>query len=302
MMAIWWATEAIPIPATSLLPLVILPLLSGPDPLASDPDAARTVLRASDIAVGYAHPIVLLLLGGFIIAMGIERWGLHKRIALNVISRVGSHPAALIAGFMAATAVLSMWISNTATTIMMVPIALSAAAALGDESGRFVTALLLGVCYAASISGVATPIGTPTNLIAINFIAEESGRSIGFLEWMMFGVPSMLLLLPVAWWSVTRGLPRFSGETSAIQEVHRQRAALGKITTPEARAAMVFGARRFALGDAVMVCASARQFGVWSACRLQRVACGYDDCDARGGFDVSYPCGKKGRSRTSHLV
>lgn len=240
LMAIWWATEAIPIPATSLLPLVILPLLSGPDPLASDPETAKTVLKASDIAVGYAHPIVLLLLGGFIIAMGVERWKLHKRIALNVVSRVGSHPGALIGGFMAATALLSMWISNTATTIMMMPIALSAAAALRDEGGKFVTALLLGICYAASISGVATPIGTPTNLIALNAINETSGRNIGFLEWMSFGLPSMLLLLPVAWWSVTRGLPKLRGGAEALEEVRRQRAELGKITTPEKRAAMVF--------------------------------------------------------------
>ena len=181
LMAIWWATEAIPIPATSLLPLIVLPLLSGPDPLSAEGEVAKTVLRASDVAIGYAHPIVLLLLGGFILAMGIERWGLHKRIALNVVGTVGSHPGALIAGFMLATAVLSMWISNTATTIMMVPIALSAAVALKDDSGKFVTALLLGVCYAASIAGVATPIGTPTNLIAINFLAEETGRSICLL-------------------------------------------------------------------------------------------------------------------------
>ena len=240
LMAIWWATEAIPIPATSLLPLIVLPLFAGPDPLADNPETAKTVLRASDIAVGYSHPIVLLLLGGFIIAMGIERWGLHKRIALNIVSRVGSKPGALIAGFMAATALLSMWISNTATTIMMVPIALSAAAALKDDSGKFVTALLLSVCYAASIAGVATPIGTPTNLIAINFLAEETGRSISFVEWMAFGIPSMLLLLPVAWWSVTRGLPHFAGGADALAAVRRQRADLGRISTPEARAAMVF--------------------------------------------------------------
>ena len=240
LMAIWWATEAIPIPATSLLPLIILPLLAGPDPLATDPETAKTVLKASDIAIGYAHPIVLLLLGGFIIAMGIERWGLHKRIALNVVSRVGSNPGALIAGFMIATALLSMWISNTATTIMMVPIAISAAIAVRDDTGKFVTALLLGICYAASIAGVATPIGTPTNLIAINAVAEQTGRSIGFLEWMAFGIPSMLLLLPIAWWSVTRGLPKLSGGKDALAEVHRQRRALGDISKPEARAAMVF--------------------------------------------------------------
>lgn len=108
LMAIWWATEAIPIPATSLLPLIVLPLVGAATP--------------GQATAGYSSSIVMLLLGGFIVAKGIERWGLHKRIALNIVSRVGSNPGALIAGFMAATALLSMWISNTATTIMMVPI------------------------------------------------------------------------------------------------------------------------------------------------------------------------------------
>ena len=159
-MAVWWATEAIPIPATSLLPLVVLPLIDAGTPRAVGGD--------------YMHHIVVLLLGGFVIAMGIERWDLHKRIALNVVSHVGTAPRMLVLGFMIATALLSMWISNTATTLMMVPIAISAAAAIGGEQHRaFSVALLLGVCYAASIGGVATPIGTPTNLIAINWLQAE---------------------------------------------------------------------------------------------------------------------------------
>ena len=128
LMATWWATEAIPIPATSLLPLVVLPLIEAGTP--------------RQVGADYANYIVLLLLGGFIIAMGIERWDLHKRIALNVISRVGAAPKALIFGFMLATALLSMWISNSATTLMMMPIALSAAQTLDDKSGRFAFAML----------------------------------------------------------------------------------------------------------------------------------------------------------------
>ncbi|MEO1101345.1 MAG: SLC13 family permease [Pseudomonadota bacterium] len=227
LMAVWWATEAIPIPATSLLPLVVLPVIG-----------AGTTREAS---AGYSSPIVMLLLGGFIIALGIERWGLHKRIALNVVSRVGSNPGALIFGFMAATALLSMWISNTATTLMMVPIALSAAAALHDKSGRFVTALLLGVCYAASIGGVATPIGTPTNLIAIDWLENNAGATIGFPQWMAYGVPAMLLLVPAAWWSVTRGLPKLAGGEAMMRDIRDQRDHLGTITPPEARAALLFG-------------------------------------------------------------
>lgn len=230
-MAVWWATEPIPIPVTSLLPLVIIPLIGAG--------------TAREAAAGYSSPIVLLLLGGFIIALGIERWGLHKRIALNVVSIVGSHPASLIFGFMIATTLLSMWISNTATTLMMVPIAISAAAALKDESGKFVTALLLGVCYAASIGGVATPIGTPTNLIAIDWLTENTGSSIGFGTWMMFGVPAAALLVPIAWWVVSRGLPNLGTGEAAIQEIRTQREELGAMTAPEIRAATVFGVVAF---------------------------------------------------------
>ncbi|RAN37094.1 SLC13 family permease [Hyphomonas pacifica] len=227
LMAVWWATEAIPIPATSLLPLFVLPLIG----------AGRPKVVGAD----YASHIVLLLLGGFIIAMGIERWNLHKRIALNVVSRVGAHPYALIFGFMLATALLSMWISNTASTLMMVPIALSAATVLGACSKKFTVALLLGICYAASIGGVATPIGTPTNLIAINWLQNEVNANIGFPQWMAFGIPTVALLLPCAWWSVTRGVPHMDDGDEIIANVRRQRREMGKITPQESRAAIVFG-------------------------------------------------------------
>ena len=228
LMATWWASEAIPIPATSLLPLVVLPLIEAGTP--------------RQVGADYANYIVLLLLGGFIIAMGIERWDLHKRIALNVISRVGAAPKALIFGFMLATALLSMWISNSATTLMMMPIALSAAQTLDDKSGRFATALLLGICYAASIGGVATPIGTPTNLIAINWLQVETGGNIGFPQWMAFGVPAAMLMVPAAWWSLTRTLPKFSGGQDVLDRVRHDKRALGRMTPPEKRVAIVFAA------------------------------------------------------------
>ncbi|KCZ94200.1 anion transporter [Hyphomonas johnsonii MHS-2] len=227
LMATWWATEAIPIPATSLLPLFVLPLIEAGTP--------------RQVGADYANYIVLLLLGGFIIAMGIERWDLHKRIALNVISRVGAAPKALIFGFMLATGLLSMWISNSATTLMMMPIALSAAHSLGDKSGRFATALLLGICYAASIGGVATPIGTPTNLIAIKWLETEMGATIGFPQWMAFGIPAAALLVPVAWWVVTRALPRFEGGHVVLEQVRREKHAMGRMSQPEQRVAIVFG-------------------------------------------------------------
>lgn len=225
-MAVWWATEPIPIPVTSLLPLVILPLVGAGAP--------------ATISTGYAHPIVLLLLGGFVIALGIERWDLHRRIALNIVARVGASPGALIFGFMVATALLSMWISNTATTLMMVPIAVSAASALRDTDGRFTVGLLLGVCYAASIGGVATPIGTPTNLIAMDWLQRESGGSISFLQWMSFGIPAVLLLIPAAWWRVTRGIAKLEGAGHALDDIRKKKTALGPIRGPERRIAIVF--------------------------------------------------------------
>ncbi|MGH1421004.1 MAG: SLC13 family permease [Hyphomonas sp.] len=227
LMACWWATEAISIPATSLLPLVVLPLVGAGTPKA--------------VAADYTNHIVVLLLGGFIVAMGIERWNLHKRIALTVLSKVGASPGRLVLGFMLATTGLSMWISNTATTLMMVPIALSAAAALGDKTGRATTAILLGVCYSASIGGIATPVGTPTNLIAINWLEAETGASISFPAWMAFGLPAAALLIPTTWWSITRGLPKLTNGAAVAAHVRESLNALGKLTTPERRAAIVFG-------------------------------------------------------------
>lgn len=226
-MALWWATEPIPIPATSLLPLMVLPLIGAGSPVQA--------------ASGYASPIVVLLMGGFVIAMGIERWNLHQRIALSVIARSGNRPKALLAGFMTATALLSMWISNTATTLMMVPIVLSVAASLEDEEeNRLTLALLLGVCYAASIGGVATPIGTPTNLIALDALEKVNGREISFVTWLKFGVPAMLLLVPASWFVVGAGLEPGKADNDLQSVIRQHLHELGKLTTPEARVTMIF--------------------------------------------------------------
>lgn len=229
-MATWWSTEAIPIPATSLLPIVFLPLIGGGS--------------AGQAAEAYFSTTVCLLMGGFVVAMGIERWNLHKRIALNIVSASGDRLHLITGGFMLATALISAWISNTATTLMMVPIALSVATSTGDTSGKFVKALLLGICYAASIGGVATPIGTPTNLIAIDWLQKNADATIGYLQWMTFGVPAMLLLIPLAWFVVTRGMPAHveGGDSGAAQDtVRTELKALGKITPQESRVAMIFG-------------------------------------------------------------
>lgn len=231
LMATWWVTEAIPIPVTALLPLVVLPL-------------AR--VQSIDItAQGYMNKIVVLLMGGFIIAKAIERWNLHRRIALTVVARAGSRPSMLVAGFMFAAAALSMWISNTATSIMLAPIALSVAAAVvgpGFRTAPFTYALLLGVAYACSIGGLGTPVGTPTNLIIIDYLNENAGFVIDFGRWMLIGIPSVILLVPLAWLVLTRVVFRLpnagKGEGDAI--VREQLAQLGPMTTPERRTLIVF--------------------------------------------------------------
>ncbi len=226
LMAVWWASEAVPIGITALLPLAIVPLTG--------------ILPLRAIAAPYADPVVLLLLGGFIVAIGIEKWDLHKRIALNVLALSGARLKLLAAGFMVATALLSMWISNTATTLMMAPIALSVAFAAGGGM-KTAGALLLGIAYAASIGGLATPVGSPTNLIAIGWLRENAGIELGFLDWMRFGLPAVALLLPVAWFVITRSIRTDDGAAGAAREVILEaRRGLGRMRAPEMRVAAVF--------------------------------------------------------------
>ena len=237
LMAIWWVTEAIPIPVTSLLPMVVLPLAG--------------VMSMRDAAAPYMHPIVVLLMGGLIIAKAVERWNLHARIALSVVASVGAKPTTLVGGFMVAAALLSMWISNTATSIMMMPIALSVAAAvLGEEAdlhAPFTYALLLGIAYACSIGGLGTLVGTPTNLIVVGYLNDNAGFAIDFVQWMTLGIPAVLVLVPLAWFVLTRWAFPLKGTFGTTgQDVVKDRlAALGKITTPEVRTLMVFSVIAF---------------------------------------------------------
>ena len=231
LMAIWWVSEAVPIPVTSLLPLIVLPLFG--------------VLPMAKVAAPYMHPIVVLLMGGFIFAKAIERWGLHERIALHVVNKAGGSPMGLIGGFMLASALLSMWISNSATSIMMMPIAISVSMALendGQDNRPFTIALLLGIAYACSIGGLGTPIGTPTNLIVMGYLSEQNGIEISFAQWMMLGLPAVILLLPLAWLVLTKfafDLPK-SDATAAKEKVSQRLLALGSISVPERRTLMVF--------------------------------------------------------------
>jgi sodium-dependent dicarboxylate transporter 2/3/5 len=197
LMALWWITEAMPLAATALVPLVAFPLLGV--------EALEATARA------YAQPLIFLFLGGFLIARAIERWALHRRLAYAVMARGGGSPRALVGSLMAATAFLSMWVSNTATAIVMLPIAQSIIAArLKDgrldagTAANLGPAMMLGIAYGATIGGMATLIGTPPNALLAGFLQESYGIAIGFGQWMLVGLPVVLILLPVTWLVLTR--------------------------------------------------------------------------------------------------
>lgn len=208
LIATWWSTEAIPIPVTSLLPILLIPTLGIGD--------------ISDATSPYANPIIYLFLGGFMLGLAMERWNLHRRIALNTLLLAGSSPSQQIAGFMLSTAFLSMWVSNTATTIMMLPIGMSVIHLVGrdgdeldsTERARFATALLLGIAYAASIGGVATLIGTPPNAMLAGFLQANYEVSIGFGQWMLLGIPVSATMLLFTWWWLTRRGFKLNDENS----------------------------------------------------------------------------------------
>jgi solute carrier family 13 (sodium-dependent dicarboxylate transporter), member 2/3/5 len=235
LMATWWMTEALPIPVTALLPLVLFPLLG--------------ILEMPSAAAPYANPLIFLFMGGFLLALAMERWGLHRRIALGILVRAGAGPHRLVLGFMVASAVLSMWISNTATAAMMLPIGLAVLVLLRPPGlapppeGRFNLgiALMLGIAYGASIGGVATLIGTPPNAIFAGAADELLGVRIGFLEWMQVGVPLAALFLPLAWLLLTRVLyPPDPLPTEAGGLLEAERRGLGPMHRGERIVAVVF--------------------------------------------------------------
>jgi sodium-dependent dicarboxylate transporter 2/3/5 len=200
-MAIWWVSEAIPLPATALLPLVVLPLTEAVD--------------IKQTAQVYSSPIIYLFLGGFAMALSIERWQLHKRLALNIILKVGDRNSSIVLGFMLATALLSMWISNTATSLMLLPIALAILSELEEHSGEsadgpFAQALLLSIAYSASIGGTATLIGTPTNLIFSASSESLLQTPVSFTDWMLRAAPLSILSLLLCWLYLTRAKFRFA--------------------------------------------------------------------------------------------
>lgn len=230
LMAVWWATEAIPIPATSLLPILLIPLL-GIDTLGK-------------ATAPYANPTIFLFLGGFLLGLAMQRWELHKRIALNTLIAVGNKPSRQIAGFMMATAFISMWVSNTATSIMMLPIGLSVIGLLvanssEGEKERFATALLLGIAYAASIGGIATLIGTPPNALLAAFLRDNYDVHIGFGQWMVLGVPVSVGMLIFTWaWLVRGGFDLGGGDSRSM--LKERLAELGPMSRQEKNVALIF--------------------------------------------------------------
>ncbi|MDG5761394.1 SLC13 family permease [Natronococcus sp. A-GB1] len=239
--AAWWVTEAIPIPATSLLPIVLFPLTGA--------------LPVADTTPSYGNPLIFLFMGGFFLAMAMQRWGLHRRIALRTIKLVGTTPSRLILGFMLATAFLSMWVSNSATVMMMVPIALAViykTADLVDDTeldidtteGNFTfgVALMLCIAYGASVGGVATLIGTPPNILFAGQAGELFGENITFAQWMFYGVPIALIGLATVYLWVTRvalspELNQLPGGTETVDEELRK---LGAMTRQEKMVLVVF--------------------------------------------------------------
>lgn len=259
LMGIWWMTEAIPIPATALLPLLIFPVL------VDDVDI-------NDVGASYGNNIIFLFMGGFLLALAMQRWNLHRRIALLTVNAMGTKPTMVIAGFMIATGFLSMWVSNTATAVMMIPIGVSVLVLvldIGKKAGavpdadadadadanananatiteaviksNFGTAMMLGIAYAASIGSLGTIIGTPPNTLLVGYL-EGQGITIGFLEWMIAGVPLAVVLLFIAWFLLTHVLfkPEIDDIPGGKQLIKGELDALGKMSQGEIRVAIIF--------------------------------------------------------------
>lgn len=236
LMAVWWITEALPIAATALVPLVLFPLLG----IADIDGAARP----------YANPLIFLFLGGFILAQAMQTWGLHRRIALGIVQGVGTRPTSIIIGFILASAFLSMWVSNTATALMMLPIGVSIIDlardrldAQGEEGApHFGLVLLLSIAYACNIGGMGTLIGTPPNALLAGFFSETYGVEVGFAQWMLVGLPLVGVGLPLLYvvltWVYPIELEQLPGGAQIIDE---ERAKIGAISAAERRVALVFG-------------------------------------------------------------
>ncbi|MFQ3598897.1 MAG: DASS family sodium-coupled anion symporter [Chloroherpetonaceae bacterium] len=234
LMAVWWISEAIPIFATALLPIVLLPMLD--------------IAPIKDATAPYANPIIFLFMGGFFIALAIELHGLHRRVALWLLSKISPNPMFIVGGFMLTTALISMWVSNSATTLMMLPIGQSVVELVLDEEQNelarknFAVAMMLGIAYSASIGGLGTLVGTPPNALMAGFMNETYKIHVGFAQWTMIGVPLVFISLPLSWLLMTRWIfPLPQTHLRASKEViASQLAELGALTSGEKRVAVIF--------------------------------------------------------------
>lgn len=235
-MAIWWITEAVPIPVTAALPVALLPVLG--------------VVPIAEATAPYANPLIFLFVGGFAVALAVQRWNLHRRLALAILDFSGNRLDRLVGGFMLATAGLSMWVSNTATAALMLPIALSVLGVVEADpearkaGSRPAIALLLGIAFAANIGGMATLIGSPPNALTAAFLNERYGLEIGFVQWLMMGLPIAGLLLAFTWWSLTHWVfpVHRIGLKGLGDMIAQQRVELGGWSSAERRVAIIFGA------------------------------------------------------------
>ncbi len=262
LMATWWVTEAVPLSVTSLLPIALLPLLAGQE--------------VADATAPYASTVVFLFLGGFLIAIAMQKWNLHRRIALLTLRRVGTQPRRIILGMMVSTGFLSMWVSNTATTLMMLPIAISVLALVVQSGSReeasaqdvteqmaagakvtdvvddadvrvFGVALVLSIAWSASIGGLGTLLGSPPNAIVAGYLSDQLGKDVGFVQWMLLGVPIVVVFTAIAWVLITRVLYRFDlpevpgGKKMIDDEIGK----LGPVSQGEKTVALVFAAAAF---------------------------------------------------------
>ena len=234
-MAVWWVTECVPISVTALLPIVLFPLTGGMD--------------LATTTAAYGHKLVFLFVGGFLIALAIEKWDLHKRLALNIIRVTGSNKSRVILGFMLATAFLSMWISNTATSIMILPVGLAIISQLKDdpktienENEFFGKSLMIAIAYSASIGGMATLIGTPPNMVLAGVVEESYGIKLNMFDWMKFGVPLSSFLLIICWLYLTKIAFKFKNEefSAGRDEIQRQIKKLGRFSNEEIKVLVVF--------------------------------------------------------------
>jgi sodium-dependent dicarboxylate transporter 2/3/5 len=234
LMAVFWVAESIPIPATALLPLVLFPLLGLGD--------------IAETTAPFANPVIFLFLGGFIIALAMQRWNLHRRVAIGLIGALGTKPSSIIAGFLMASALVSMWVSNTATALMMLPIALSVVQLLPEGASRtrevqgFGTALLLSVAYGATTGGMATLIGTPPNALLAGYIGDLYDVHIGFGQWMLLGIPVMLVALPAVYLVLTRIMFTLDAHElpGMVELIEAERAAQSRMSRGEISVAVVF--------------------------------------------------------------